>query len=500
MGLTSPHGEAVIRTSPTETTNCGIKSITLADIIEIENDEALLNPVCPINGIPVWSVVRNQFFRLLMSDLLYPTQPLLSTSAIMPRLRIAHAALRSVAHNLAQPIRRAKVLIRATGVGLIERDGRSFNRLTDYFASAVPGNAWTFEDLASWDWPALPRRDGVSYTTATFAAIRLRTQFCISATQRALAQETVAMAVSRAESLLNWTPGNDRRAWLEQHTARRLAALPLQRTTMLGWLRRVRPALFLVEEGCYGQMAAFIAAAREQGVLVAELQHGAVTAGHDVYNVAPALVHSASYRRGLPDVFLGYGSWWNAQFNLPVEKRVIGNPHREESLQVVSPRHIGTRRVLVLGDGCELQPHLELCRALAARLPIGWEILFRPHPLERRAVLAMDSAAFAGFGLDREGDIYASLAQSEAVVAELSTGLFEGVGLARRIFVWDTPKSRFGLPNHPFARFSDAVALATALQAPQEGDLALEQRESIWASDWRTRFSEFLAASGVGSR
>ncbi|MCG9026044.1 hypothetical protein [Laribacter hongkongensis] len=469
----------------------------LAQLLEVENEEALLQPVCPVTGIPVWSVVRNQFFRLVMSDLLYSTQPLLSTTDCLPRARIVRAALRSIAHNLAQPPQRASLLIRATGVGLIERDGRSFNRYTDYFAGAATGGAWSYEDLASWDWPTLPRNGGVSYTTAAFAVIRLCTQFGVSTAQRALAQQVVGLAVSRAERLLDWTPGTERRAWLEKHAARRLAALPLQRATMRGWLRRVRPALFLVEEGCYGQMAAFNAAAREQGVLVAEFQHGSVTVGHDVYNVAPALAASAAYRRGLPDVFLGYGSWWNEQFNLPLDKRVIGNPHREAILQTMTARNDGLRRVLILGDGRELQAHLDLCRALVTRLPAGWEVLFRPHPEERRAVLAMDGAAFAGFGLDRESDIYASLAQSEAVVAELSTGLFEGVGLARRIFVWDTPKSRFGLPNHPFARFSDAAALATALQVPQEGDLAPEQRESIWASDWRTRFSEFLAACGA---
>jgi hypothetical protein len=435
-----------------------------------------------------------------MSDLLYATQPLLSITDRLPRVRIAKAAVLSVAHNLAQPPKCAQVLIRATGVGLIERNGRSFNRYTDYFAGATTGGAWSFEDLASWAWPALPRRGGVSYTTAAFAAIRLRAQLAASAAERALAQQVVTLAVGRAERLLDWTPGAKRRAWLEQHAARRLAALPLQHATMGSWLRRVRPALFLVEEGSYGQMAAFNAAAREEGVLVAEFQHGSVTVGHDVYNVAPALAASAAYRRGLPDVFLGYGSWWNEQFNLPLDKRVIGNPHREAILQTVTPRNDGLRRVLILGDGRELQAHLELCRALMARLPTGWEVLFRPHPEERRAVLAMESAAFAGFGLDRESDIYASLARSEAVVAELSTGLFEGVGLARRIFVWDTPKSRFNLPAHPFARFSDAAALATALQAQEEGDLAPEQRESIWASDWRKRFTEFLAACGASPR
>lgn len=472
----------------------------LTQLLEVENDDALLYPVCPITGIPVWTVVRNQFFRLVMSDLLYPTKPLLSTTDRIPLSRIAQAALLSFAHNLAHPPRRAQVLIRATGVGLIERNGCSFNRHTDYFSSAATGGAWSFEDLASWKWPALPRFGGVSYTTATFSTIRLRTQFSISPAQRTQAKKTVALAIDRAERLFDWTPGGERRAWLEEHAARRLASLPLQRATMQGLLHRVRPRLFLVEEGCYGQMAAFNATAHEYGVPVAEFQHGAVTVGHDVYNVAPALAASAAYRRCLPNFFLSYGSWWNNQFNLPLDKRVIGNPHRTAILQTLITRQDGPRRVLILGDGRELRAHFELCRALVKELPPGWEVLFRPHPEERCAVLKMNDSAFSGFSLDRESDIYTSLAQSEAVVAELSTGLFDGVGLARRIFVWDTPKSRFGLPNHPFARFSDAAALAVSLQSPYDGDLTPEHMESIWASNWRARFTEFLGVCGVGPR
>lgn len=477
-----------------------VEHLSLQQLLEIENDEAILEPSCPVTGIPVWSVVRNQLFRLLMSDLLYASQPLLSTAARMPRGKIAKAALRSVIHNLANRPQPAQVLVRASGVGLIEREGHIFNRYTDYFIETAPRGGWSFEDLAFWAWRSQPRVSPVNYTTAAFSLIRLRTHFATSRLHREMAEKVVGRALRRSESLVGWTAGDDRRAWLVAHAARRTAALPFQRAKMLDWVARVRPEVFLVEEGSYGQMAAFNVAARERGVTVAELQHGAVTSGHDIYNVAPALIESAAFKRSLPDFFLSYGSWWSDQFNLPVQKWVVGNPHRDNVLKTLKQTPAARRRVLVLGDGRELHAHLDLCRDIAAHLSgEDWEVVFRPHPEERPHVLAMDPSAFGNISIDRESDIFVSLASTEAVIAELSTGLFDAIGLSRRIFVWDTPKSRFGLPSHPFLAVPNAAGLAAALSQKDTGTLSPQERESIWASGWRDRFLEFLRKHG-GSR
>src|SRR5207342_2453626 len=100
-----------------------------------------------------------------------------------------------------------------------------------------------------------------------------------------------------------------------------------------GLLGRVRPRLALIEDASFGHMAVFNATARRLGVTVAEFQHGMVSKGHDAYNVAPTLAASEAYRRTQPTAFLAYGSWWNDQFNAPVDgKVVIGNPHRTETL------------------------------------------------------------------------------------------------------------------------------------------------------------------------
>ena len=72
-----------------------------------------------------------------------------------------------------------------------------------------------------------------------------------------------------------------------------------------------------------------IVAAKEMGIRTAEYQHGAVSRGHDAYNVAPGQGSSPEYQKVLPEFFLGYGRWWNEQINVPVTKVAVGNPHRD---------------------------------------------------------------------------------------------------------------------------------------------------------------------------
>jgi hypothetical protein len=241
-------------------------------------------------------------------------------------------------------------------------------------------------------------------------------------------------------------------------------------------------------------MAVFNATSRECGIPVAEYQHGIATSGHDAYNVAPALERSEAYRRTMPDYFLGYGAWWNRQFNAPTEKVVIGNPHRASILErpILPKKEQGM--VLVLGEGVETESYLEYCRELAGLLSPEYRVVFRPHPLERSRLSAVPGGGERRFQVDQESDIYPSLARAEVVVAELSTGLFEAVGLARRIFAWNTAKSRFGLPSHLFAGFDTIADLARRIRDDRgEGTVSGMAAEEIWASDWQGRFHGFIA-------
>jgi hypothetical protein len=112
--------------------------------------------------------------------------------------------------------------------------------------------------------------------------------------------------------------------------------------------------------------------------------------------------------------------------------------------------------------------------------------------MERDRIPGMRESLSEGFTIDHVPDIYLSLANVHAVISEVSTGLFDAVGFADRIFVWNTAKSQFSLPDHPFSSVHSAPDLASKLQNSDGDGVPSVDPEEIWASDWQSRFREFI--------
>ncbi len=466
----------------------------LQDLLELENDPAFLELACPSTGVLAWPAIRNDVFRLLLGDRIYGTAPIIDLDRRPSLRQVATGAIRSAAHNLHHPPQRADVLIVATGAGLLPRDGRSFNQYIDLFAAELGDRAWTMEGLFADAWPDRPRwnrRLGFLAVDRLRVAFRMRTS--ISPAHRALASRLVDLVTERGRDRFGWRVDESRRAGLRAAGARRLAAYPVRARLAERLLEQTQARTVLLEEACYSHLAVFNSIARDRGVHVAEFQHGMITRGHDAYNVHPLLQDSPAYRRAQPGSILTYGEWWNSQFNAPIDTRVaIGNPYRSDMLARWRPAAVRDL-VLVLGDGVETGMYLDLCRKLAATVPESVHVTFRPHPQERARVARVRGEPFA---IDKEPDLYHSFARAAVVVGEASTAIYEAVGLIPRVCVWDTPKSRFYLGDHPFGRFAAPHELADLLATAGTGEVREEIANAIWATDWCPRFRAHLASLG----
>jgi hypothetical protein len=249
------------------------------------------------------------------------------------------------------------------------------------------------------------------------------------------------------------------------------------------------------EEACYGGAddTSAMLAARHLGIVTAEYQHGAISAGHDAYNFAPAVSRSEAYRAILPDYFLAYGQWWSDQINAPVDKVATGNPHRTESVAAIHGAGKQEGQVLVLGDGIETDRYLDLCQSISAASRSSHRVVFRPHPLERAVVHARFPGGSVGaVRIDAHQDIYSAFREAEVVVSEVSTGLFEAIGLVPRIFIWDTPKAQFSYRNHFFQRFSTPMELVELLSDEGAGRVTTDRIDGIWAPRWRDNYRGFI--------
>jgi hypothetical protein len=467
---------------------------TLADLLAVEDDPAIVDVTCGVTGLPLWPQIRVAFLRMAMSDLVYKAA-LTGKSATPPRKSRAVITLaRSAARNwLGTAGQRADVCI--TGGGGADQliDGLWFNRLSDYFAETCPDRTLVIADHFEWRW-AFPRRiERTMLHAPQQARNTIVGTLLATGSDRRQAAHLVAIVSGRARDRFGWQPGAERTAVLVQMLARKSAALPSQYHAYRRLLDRVRPKVLMVLGGCYGPFAALIAAAKDSGIVTAEYQHGAVSGGHDGYNFAPAVRGSEAYRRTLPDWFLSYGSWWSEQINAPVGKLALGNPHREAQLASLKKRTGAKDDLLILSDGIDFPLYAALARDVepAARR-LGLRVVLRPHPLERTEVLSRHGTAMDAVAVDGNADLYTSLASAHTVVSEVSTGLFEAVGLADRILMWDTPKSRFGYPVLPFDTFDNAAALISHLADDRIGRWPTDHAVTIWAPGWRGNYMDFL--------
>jgi hypothetical protein len=477
------------------------KEMTILDLLYIEDDASILDFRCPQTDLLLWPHIRIALFRMILTDLLYPSVPTGGPYAVVPPARKLTTLGRSAVWNSFFRLTRrceAEVCIVSDGIANQWTGGKWFNRLTGCFSAAGPAKTLTLEDHFEWRWP-FPRHDErVMLLAPRRAYYSLLGQLLARQRHRRLARGLIDLVKERAFRRLNWTMSPARAAQLENELSRKIASLPMQYEAYRKLLGRIQPKVLLIGSASFGGFyATLIAAARSLGIPAAEYQHGAVSVGHDGYNFSNVLRQSAAFRRGFPDYFLSYGDWWGKQINMPVETVVIGNPNRDTKL-VQSKDVVQNNGLLILSDGMEFSVFAELAQAIepTARRN-GLEVVIRPHPFERSMVMSRFGKKIGDVRIDDSPDVFTSLRRSKILVSELSTGLFDAIGLTDHIYMWNTEKARFTFPTHPFESFSSASELAALIDRP-----AIPSKLTagdFWAPHWEESYAAFLARFGISA-
>lgn len=145
----------------------------------------------------------------------------------------------------------------------------------------------------------------------------------------------------------------------------------------------------------------------------------------------------------------------------------------------------------------QFETYLELARQLEGLAAAsGLKIVIRPHSIEQRAIALKYGNKDGAICIERRGDFYEALSKANTVISELSTGLFEAVGVTNNIYLWETPKSKFSYPTHPFIGFSNASDISDIRKNASPTFLA-PQADLFWAPDWHDNFQRFLSTVGA---
>jgi hypothetical protein len=473
-----------------------MNDVSLQDLLLIEDDASILEFRCAETGIPIWTQMRSEVFRMMVSDIFYPTAQAADASTNTVSSQALATMSRALFHNLRLRFRgrcRADVCLVATGVGNQLLNGKWLNRLSDHFALACYPETIVIEGHFEWRWPVPRHNERILYGAPLQAADSIRRRLFVRDAHRRQAESLLNIVLDRAKQFVGWTPNVGRKETLIERFSGKIAALPRQYNAHKSLLTRIRPKMLIVEEACYGNTASLIAAGQRMNIVTAEYQHGVVSAGHQAYNFAPTIRESLEYRETLPEHFLGYGQWWNDQINAPLTKTAIGNPHRDAALAQTLSGNQRKGDILILSDGLEFPMYLDLAKQIASSdKNKGLRVVLRAHPEERSQVRAKYGDRVGDVLLDYKLDFYTSLRSAHVVISEISTGLFEAAGLADKIFVWDTPKARYTIPQHPFKTFSSVSMFLDLLGDEKAGRLSASDVDGIWSPSWYDNYLRFL--------
>lgn len=468
---------------------------TMAQLLTIEDTHDLLSLQCSHTELPLWALIRTSFIRQILSKLIYNDTPLTGASTRTPVVKIVHSLIRSLSSNLLSHGLSGEVCFMTSSLGLIMLEGRYFDRINGHFVNATTNHPFVWEDQYEWRWIEHRAFERVYYHAPFQIAGAVYGRLRVTQIEKQRARELIDLASERCRDRLDLKIEDSEREELSASLSRRLVTAPFLFDAYRNQFLRRGVRLLFKEDASYSHSAIVMAAANAQGIETAEFQHGALSSAHDAYNFSPVVAEHSKFRKALPRHFLGYGDWWNSQINLPSQKVAIGNPHRDLALSSSSPSAMREGNILlVLGDGVETERYFEFLRQITPSVRAkGLRPVFRPHPLERSRVV--EAARHLDIEVDMHSDIYDSFSEAVVVVSEISTGLFEAIGLVDHILIWNTPKAIFNFPEHPFQPVSSPEEFVEILKGDALKTISKEIVARIWAPSWRSSYNQFLAST-----
>lgn len=385
-----------------------------------------------------------------------------------------------------------EILLLCSGVNWNRENGKFFNTRADYFARQLKDHRTLLIEGASDLRYTLPRATGpVSFKGGLTVPAAIRAKFGSLPPQD---RANLSAFIRMLERVLGSALTSSDYALMEQRLSRDILRSEAYYGVVSRLLDRLRPRLILMENAHFGFDIEVVVAARERGIVTAEYQHGAVNPVCPYHNFHPRLL-AAGYSNCLPDFFLSYGDFWNSFLGTSSRIVTVGNPHIATRRAAAPKVQARKNSIYFLSSANSPNIYVEKMRDMRAA---GFEVVFRPHPIERPLLAERYGTFFADVGIevDLANDFYGQLRAHEVVLGDgRSTSMFEAFALATgRVFVMEMNEELTNaLPNHTFLPSVKSVQELQARIAQPHQDVVT--REALFASDWQDRFSRFVAAA-----
>ena len=370
-----------------------------------------------------------------------------------------------------------------SSAGLVmQREGRWFDRINDYFVMEFPDRTLVLDmaEQAGYKSPRFPPH------------VRCFDTFDIAASLTTRMRRPSTADLATIERLLDFLRDALPVAIELEPIRARLVHWATRLPALHGWYQRffdkVRPRVLFIEDASYGAFAHICTWARAAGIATAEFQHGVIARSHLGYNYGDAACADEAFAHCLPQYLLAYGEFWRKEVRSPSEIVIAGCPHFSETARPASAPATGT--ILTISQGICTDAMVRLTAVVARQFPER-RCVFRLHPgevafHERYASLE----TIPNVEISSRGDLYPLFEAARVVIGHSSTAMVEAAGVGLPVLVLDDEGSRAILPSSIGTWFRTVDELLPLVASPPS--LSIDPAQ-FFADGWRDRYRSFIA-------
>lgn len=455
---------------------------------EFDNDGLLLS-FCSPCGYPYWYDVRESVLNGILANILLEGNDKTIVSSIRNKKRVASYLVHSFLHRNNDQILKDASSIFIVPSRYTDVNNSQYNLFSDYYAVNCLSSFAIIEHApTNFIWAHNRALQGRIFDDSIWLTIaEIRSSNADFGKEHQVLKQFNLYLVKKIEAAFSF-PKNSlvpkkivSEALHQRRFSKNYSKLFFKHTTN-------RVTNIYIVGGFRSRYSFFIREAKKRNIYVAEIQHGLFNDNDFQYNATEALNNDGDFKNGIPDGFLLFGEYWKERCSFHIDKITIGSPRREEAVKALMPRD----KYIILLVGCchETASYLKFAEEISRAFP-QYKVVFRPHPNELDCVA--DISSF-GFEVDL-GDLYSMLNSSILVISEFSTVLFEALGVAKIVALWNTNYSHLRMQDRPFPEVTDIDSIRQLINSSFTEKSYKQQK--VWSNNWKENFINYLEKSNT---
>lgn len=454
------------------------------ELLEIEADKRIAE-IQTSEGIPWWFFIRSYFLRFYLQKRIFNSNTI--ESGRKYNIKGAKYFAKSLLHDVLHPHNeKNEIIFQVSSRPAIKKE-KYYNIYAEDYYNIYPNHTLIYENApVDWTWPFPRENENVKFYAFSYALANIKSKVIKRPSDEII--DLVGLISDRVQDIFKVKISDSDKNKIVEVGLNNYYSYKIFSSWIIKECKKRKCKILIMDDGFLSERVWILLRARKEGIFTADLQHGAFEYGNLLYCYSPEFLKNCDMQKFCPDFFLSYGEWWHKQTNIPFKKKVVlGNPQRDLRLASIK-KEKDKKLILFIGEAHNTDDYLDLAQKVAEKFVRKWEVIFRPHPVERLYATQIEKK-YSGVRIDYNHDLYQELEQAYAVISEMSTVLFEAIGLSKRIIVWRTQYSKNWMADNPFEEFESLDELYKLMQADNEVNYS---QEMFWNKDFSINYRRFV--------